>query len=192
MKEFLKKNFVIVLAFALPFVFLIIFVLSVYLRSFFLSTNYNFVYLVCDSFNFSCRDLLKQYSVINGKIVISTINQTQNLNEKGITDIKEHDNVRIFLYDTKKYERQQITFKEAQELYLSEHLTSPDGFKISRLYDRDRDVFFFFFNFNSSYDGYYLVKGKIKRKLDLIDIAYPFYSDYIKFIGWVLPGRNKD
>lgn len=194
MKEFLKKNFALVLAFALPIALIAIVALSTYLPSLFLSTDYNFVYSSCtDGINYRshyCNDYFQErYSVVNGKIVVNQIDPTQDSDKDRAPDINENYTARIFLHDTKKNESREITLEEAQTLSLSELLTSPDGVAVSSGYDGGAEVFFLF-DGGSSY-GFYLTKGKSKSKLNLInnDGLY-YYRDNFQFIGWALPGRN--
>lgn len=194
MKEFLKKNFAIVLAFVLPIALIVIIALSTYLPSLFLSTNYNFVYSSCTDgtnyYPYYCNNYLqKRYSVVNGKIVVNLIDPTQDSDKDGVPDINENYTARIFLHDTKRNESREITLEEVQTLSLNGLLTSPDGVTVSSNYDRGAD-FFFLFDSGSLY-GYYLTKGKSRSKLNLInsDDRY-YYRDNFQFIGWVLPGRN--
>ena len=195
MKEFLKKNFAILLAFILPIALIAIIALSTYLPSLFLSTDYNFVYSSCtDGTNYysdrRCDNYLqKRYSVVSNKLVVNAIDQAQDSDYDGIPDINENYTARIFLHDTKKNESREITLEEAQTLTLNSLLTSPDGVTVSSNYDRGAD-FFFLFDGGSSY-GYYLTKGKSRSKLNLInrDDRY-YYRDNFQFIGWVLPGRH--
>ena len=194
MADFLKKNFAIVLAFALPIVLIAIVALSTYVPSLFITTDYNFVYTSCaDSagyYPYNCDTYLRtRYSVINEKITVNPIDPTQDLDKNKVLDINENYNTRIFLHDTKKNEGREITLEEAQALSLNGLLTSPDGVTVSSNYDRDAD-FFFIFDGGSSY-GYYLTKGNSRSKLNLInsDDRY-YYRDNFQFIGWVLPGRN--
>lgn len=194
MKEFFKKNFAIVLAFVLPVALVAIIALSTYLPSLFLSTNYNFVYSSCTDgtsyYPYYCNNYLqKRYSVVNGEIVVNSIDPAQDSDKDGIPDINENYTARIFLHDTKKNESREIALEEAQTLSLNGLLTSPDEVTVSSNYDRGAD-FFFLFDGGSSY-GYYLTKGKSRSKLNLInnDDRY-YYRDNFQFIGWVLPGRN--
>lgn len=194
MKEFLKKNFAIVLAFMLPVVLIAIVALSTYLPSLFLSTNYNFVYSSCtdDRNYYRCNNYLqKRYSVANNKLVVNDIDPAQDSDNNGIPDINENYTARIFLHETKKNESREITLEEAQTLSLNGLLTSPDGVTVSSHYDRGVGDFFFIFDGGSSSYDYYLTKGKSKDKLNLInrDDRY-YYGDNFQFIGWVLPGRN--
>ena len=196
MKEFLKKNFAIVLAFVLPVALIAIIALSTYLPSLFLSTDYNFIYSSCTEgtnyYPYYCNNYLqKRYSVINGKIVVNSIDPVQDSDKDGVPDVNENYTARIFLHDTKKNESREITLEEAQTLSLNGLLTSPDGVTVSSHYDRNGGGFFFIFGGGSSSYGYYLTKGKSRSKLNLInrDDRY-YYRDNFQFIGWLLPGRN--
>ena len=194
MKEFFKKNFAIVLAFVLPIAFIVIIALSTYLPSLLLSTNYNFVYSSCTDgtnyYPYNCNNYLqKRYSVVNGKIIVNSIDPTQDSDKDGTPDINENYTARIFLHDTKKNESKEVTLEEVQTLSLNGLLTSPDGVTVSGNYDRGSD-FFFLFDGGSSY-GHYLTKGKSKRKLNLINNNDRYsYQNNFHFIGWVLSGTN--
>lgn len=190
MQQFLKKNFTLVLAFLLPVILIIIVASSAYLPSLFFSTNYNFVYASCgDNVNrypYNCQNYLKQlYSVNNNKITVNTVNTTQDSDGDGTLDINESYTGRIFLHDTRKNESREITLEEAQHLNLNTLLTSPDGVTISSDYTSGSD--FLFFGTGSNY-GFYLTKGRLKSKLNLINHNDRYYyRDNFHFIGWVLP-----
>lgn len=194
MKEFIKKNFAILLAFILPVALIVIVALGTYLPSRSLSTDYNFVYSSCtEGANYyppRCDNYLqKRYSVVNGKLVVNAIDPVQDSDEDGVPDINENYTARIFLHDTKKNESREITLEEAQTLTLNGLLTSPDGVTVSSNYDRGAD-FFFLFDGGFSY-GYYLTKGKSRSRLNLINHGDRYYyQDNFQFIGWVLPGRD--
>ncbi len=193
--EFIKKNFVILLAFILPILLIAIVALSTYLPSLFISTNYNFAYTACTDganyYSYRCDDYLKKrYEVIDNKLVLNPVDTTQYSDRKGVPDFKEKYTDRIFLHDTKKNESREITLAEAQTLSLNNLLTSPDGVTVSSHYDRGGGEFFIFGGGSSSY-GYYLTKGKSRSKINLINSADQYYyQNNFQFIGWVLPGRN--
>lgn len=194
MKEFFKHNFIILLAFALPLALIAILVLSTYLPSLFLSTDYNFLYVTCtdgrDPYPYYCPNYLqKRYAAVNGKFVVYEVDPAQDSDNDKIPDINENYIARIFLHDTRKNESREIALEEAKTLTLNGLLTSPDGVTVSADYDRDGD-FFFLFDGGSSY-GHYLVKGKRRSKLNIIndDDRYSYRNNF-QFIGWVLPGRN--
>ena len=198
MKEFIKKNFAILLAFILPIVLIIVVALSTYLPSLFISTDYNFVYTSCTDgtnryyYPYNCDNYLqKRYAVVNNKLVVNAVDPALDLNNDKIPDFKENYTARIFLHDTQKNESREITLEEAQTLTLNNLLTSADGVTVSGYYDRNGGDLFFIFDGGSSSYGYYLTKGKSKSKLNLINNTDQYYyRNNFQFIGWVLPGRN--
>ncbi len=172
MKDLIKKNFIIILAFLLPVALIVIIALSLYLPSLFLKTDYNFVYIACNS-GTSCDDSSKQgYIVENNSLVQVDYNPSY-------TD-------RIFLHDTKKNEGREITLAEAKALTLNSSRTSPDDVTVSSHRSGAGD--FFPFGGSSSF-GYYLRKGNSKSKINLIDYQF-HYRYHFQFLGWVVPGRN--
>ena len=196
MKEFLKKNFAILLAFILPIVLIAIVALSTYLPSLFLSTDYNFVYTACTDgrnyYSYRCDNYLqKRYLVIDNKLVVNPVDTTQDSDKNGVPDFNEKYTDRIFLHDTKKNESREITLEEARVITLNSLLTSPDGVTVSSHYDRNGGDFFFIFGGGSSSYGYYLTKGKSRSKINLINSTDQYYyQNNFQFVGWVLPGRN--
>lgn len=195
MKELLKKNFAIVLAFVLPILFIAVVALSTYLPSLFISTDYNFIYATCAAntgyYPYNCNNYLqKRYSIVDGKLVVKDVPQEQLFDypEKPRVVNVEYDS-RIFFHDTDKNETKEITLKEAQALTLSGLLTSPDGVTVSSSYESSSG--FFLFDGGSSSYGYYLTKGKSKSALNLVNKNERYhYADNFRFIGWVLPGRS--
>mgnify|MGYP001613554980 CR=1 FL=1 len=196
MREFIKKNFAILLAFLLPILLITVVALSTYLPSLFISTDYNFVYASCtdgrDYYPYYCENYLqKRYSVKDNKLVLTPVDLTQDSNKDGVADFKQNYTARIFLHDTKKNESREITLAEAEALNLNNLLTSPDGVTVSSNYGYSGGVDFFPFGGGRSSYGYYLVKGKGKSKLNLINNSDQYYyQNNFQFIGWVLPGRN--
>ncbi len=193
MKEFIKKNLALLLAFILPIILIAIVALSTYLPSLFLSTSYNFVYSSCTDgtnyYSYRCDNYLqKRYSVVDNKLIINDIDPTQDSDNNGTPDINENYTARIFLHDTKNNESREITLEEAQTLTFNSLITSPDGVTVSSSYDRGAD-FFLIFDGGSTY-GYYLTKGKSRSKLNLINTNERYYRNNFQFIGWALPGRN--
>lgn len=191
MKEFLKKNLIVIVAFLVPMLLVLGMTLSVYLPSFLLSTDYNFVYSICsDGMDFApyqCNKFLfDRFSILNHRLYSQPINATADADRDGIPDVREEYVVHLFLHDTKENVSREITFEEAQQLRFSDALTSPDGVMVFRLRDTYLDVPFLI-DTNSS-DHYYLTKGNRKKKLYLIE-RYQEYSigGNFHFVGWVVP-----
>src|SRR5258705_4715180 len=121
MKEFIKKNFAILLAFALPLVLILIVTFGIYLPSLFVSTYYNFVYVSCANnnyypYDYNCANYSqKRYSVVNNRLVMNPVDTTIDLNKDGIPDYTQSsNNARIFLHDTQKNESREISLAEAE------------------------------------------------------------------------------
>lgn len=196
MKDFLKKNFAVLLAFILPIALITAVALSTYLPSFFLSTDYNFIYTSCTDgryyYSYPCNNYLqKRYLVVDNKLVLNPVDTTVDSDKNGVPDFSEKYTDRIFLHDTKKNESREITLGEAQSMTLNGLLTSPDNVTVSSFYDRNGGDFFFIFGGSSSSYGYYLTKGKSKSKINLINSTDQYYyQNNFQFVGWVLPGRN--
>ena len=194
MKQFIKNNFVLLLAFTLPLILIIGIAISTYLPSLFLSTDYNFIYTACNenrnSYPYNCNDYLqKLYSVVGNKLVKNNVDMNQDSDKNGQPDFNGKYDSRIFLHNTQKNESREITLAEAEMLMLNGLLTSPDGVTVSSNYSRSGGNFFIFDGGHSSY-GYYLMKGKSKSRLNLINNTDYYYQNNFQFLGWVLPGRN--
>lgn len=196
MKEFLKRNFAIILAFVLPIILIMVVALSTYLPSLFISTHYNFLYASCANdqyyypYDYNCNAYIqKYYSVVDSKLVLNPIDTMVDANKNGIPDFGKNPSARIFLHDTSKNESREITLEEAKSLSLNSLLTSPDGVTVSNHYDRGGD--FFPFGGGSYSYGYYLTKGKGKSRINLINNTDQYYyQNNFQFLGWALPGRN--
>ncbi len=194
MKEFLRKNFAIIAAFALPVVFILVITLIAYFPFRFISTDHNFVYASCsigrDFYDNQCIEYLRhRYSVVDNAVVVNEDDFKIDTNRDGNPDIQPTYSARLFLHDSKENESREITLEEARTLSLSGLLTSPDGITISSGYNRGAD-FFLFSSGGSSY-GHYLTKGKSRSRLNLINEDDNYnYRDNFHFIGWVTPGRN--
>lgn len=196
MKEFIKRNWVLVLAFALPIIFILVIVLYTYLPSMFLSTKYDFVYASCSEsqnyYPYNCGSYMEQrFGVENNKLVLKGQDQVRTYDNSGNLIKTENYSVRLFYHDTKKNESREITKEDAQKYSLNGLLTSPDGVSVSNGYDRNVEVFPFFSG-GSSF-AYFLTKGRNRSELNLINVNNNRYYDRndFKLIGWVMPGRNK-
>ncbi len=195
MKEAMKKNFVIILAFLIPIGFIAAVALSTYLPSLLVSTKYNFIYASCTDTNnhypYRCDDYLRQrYSVVDNALVVLPVDMSKDINNDGVPDANTNYSARIFFHDTEKNESREITLAEAQDLHLNNLITSPDGVTVTTHYSRSGAEFFPFGGGLSTF-GYYLTKGKGRSSINLIhaDDRY-YYQNNFQFIGWVVPGRN--
>lgn len=188
MKQFFKQNITLVLAFALPLFLIFVVALNAYFPSLFFKTEYNFVYAACDSTNYDysygCGSYAKSlYTIENNKLVVKTINPEQDTDKDGVKDVAEAYTVRLFLHNTEINESREISLEEAQKLSYDKLLTSPDDVTISSGYSSTSGPMIF--DGGSSY-GYYLMKGKLRSKLHLINDDRYYSTENFHFIGWVL------
>lgn len=180
----MNKKITVILAFTLPIALIGVVMLSTYLPSRFVSTNYDFLYTACANsprgHTYRCyTDYIKRYSVSNNKLLISEIEKKDNQPPY----VASEDATRIFFYDTEKGESREISLKEAKKLKLNGLLTSPDGVSISSQHDSGVNTFLFFSS-GSTYHTY-LTKGRHKKKINTTDPG-KYYSNF-HFVGWVIP-----
>ena len=190
MKEFFKKNVMVILAFALPMALIAGVAFFAYAPSLFFSPTYDFLYATCDNgasyHTYNCNEYLqKRFSVENGNLVENYVNPEVDLNNDGKSDGGETYKARIFLYNAAKNESREIKIEDIKKISLSDLLTSPEGVTVSNQYDRGAD-FFPIFGGSSSY-GYYFIKGSSRKKINIInnDGGY-YYRGNFQLIGWVL------
>jgi hypothetical protein len=199
MKELFKKNFAIILAFAIPIVIMIGVAISVSLPSLFVSTNYNFVYATCSTnngsypYNYNCNKYLeRRYSVVDNKLVVNKPDMAvieYDINGKAVKTIPEEQiyDDHIFIHNTKNNESREVNIEEVTSLNLNGLLTSPDGVTVSNGYSNNGSSDFFIFGGRSSTYGYYLSKGRNKIKLNLVNNTDNYYnSNNFHFVGWIL------
>ncbi len=195
MKKFLHENVFLVFAFVLPVAFVVIVGLSVYIPSSRLSTDYDFVYATCGQgfirYPYLCGEYLGlRYDFEDGVLVEKEVDINPNpaayefeLRAKG------GFSSRLFLYDTETDTSREISLEEAQRLALNRNMTLPDGIMVEYKYGSGIDVFPFI-NSRSS-GGYYMTKGKARRKLNIVNSSGSYnYRNNFYFIGWVIPTSN--
>lgn len=189
MKDFFKGNGVIVLALVLPVIFILIIALRSYLPSLGVKTDYDFLYASCgngDEYAPDCNYYLTQkYKIVNGRLVENPVQEpVGNPYPGGMINYQSH----IFVLDTESGESREVTLAKAQELNLSELLTSPDGVTVSGEYNRGSG--FFLFDGGSSY-GYYLRKGNRRSEFHPATVTDRYYRNNFRFLGWIIAPTNR-
>jgi len=189
----IKKNFVVILAFALPVLLVIGIALSVYWPFSFAKTEYDFVYATCDNgrdyYPYNCASFLNSlYQVENGKLVVADVSPPKREYLGDTTRPYVRPVTRLFQHNSVKNKGREITLAEAQTLKFNGLITSPDGVSVENGYDRHGGDFFPFFDGGGSSYGYYLTKGSKRQKLNLVgeDNRNYYYRDDFKFIGWII------
>lgn len=192
MKENLRKNFGLIVAFALPILLILGVALSIYIPQFFVSTKYNFVYSVCSDnyYNDGCNKYLQKHFTVTDNVLsvneVSVSDMYPNISEAERKYYNTNYSSRIFLHNSKTNESREISIDEAKKMKFDSLLTSPDGVTISNSYTGGGGSFFPFGGSGYSY-GYYLMKGNSKSKLNLInDNDRYYYQNNFHLVGWVL------
>jgi len=190
MSENRKRQLLILVAFLLPLIFVSVVIVVSIFPSATLSTEYNFLYATCldgrPGYSFNCRPYLASlYQVEDGKLVEKAVPPELDSDRDGIPDIQENYRARLFIHDTAKNQSQEVRQPEAEQLQLSDLLTSPDGLTVEWDYQGGGDFFFVFGSRSRS--GYYLTRGNGRQRLELInDSNRYYYQDDLLFLGWIL------
>jgi hypothetical protein len=181
MKNFLRGNSALVIAFALPILLILIVTVTTYLPSLLLTTKYNFLYATCipnnSTYSYACDTSTYPRYIVQNKKIVESGTKPNNTNTS-----------RIFYHDTKSNTSREISPEDAKRLTVDEKLTSPDNVTVTDHYQSGVSVFPFF-DSNSSY-GYYLTNGANKRKLNLISDTNTYYRSDFQFLGWIISEPN--
>ena len=70
MKKFLKDNLIIIISFSLPIVFILVMLGVVYIPSYYVKTDYNFIYLTCKDSGYSNGEPICNFIKNNYKITL--------------------------------------------------------------------------------------------------------------------------
>jgi len=185
-----RQNLLLGIAFALPLVFILTALLVSYLPAAALAPEYSFVYASCSQgrppFYYNCGNYLKnRYVVENAQLQELAIPDTLDSDNDGVLDSEEHYETRLFLLDTGLNQSRELLLSEVRALTLDKKITAPDGIAVEWEYSRGGN-FFPFFDGPSRY-GYYLTRGKVRDRLNLVgDNERSYYRDDLLFLGWVI------
>ena len=147
---------------------------SIYLPGIFIKPQYNFLYVVGDSYFDG-----QMYSVEHGKLIKNQIEIPDNQkNNPARVDPK------IYIYDVATNESHEISFELGQNLNLDPRSKSPDGFEI--VYGTRSDGFFPFFLWTETDRNAQYIKGhNVSKKLGLQLNGSAYYVN-ARFLSWVI------
>ena len=185
-----RQNLLLAIAFGLPLVFILTALVVSYLPAATLDPQYSFVYASCSQgsppYYYNCGTHLKnRYAVENGIVVAKELPQDLDSDGDGVLDVDENYVTRLFYHDTTLNQSNELTIAEARSLSLDAKITAPDGIAMEWEYSRGGS-FFPFFDGPSRY-GYYLTRGSVRDRLNLVgDGERSYYRDDLIFLGWVI------
>lgn len=183
----MRKNITLIIALAIPVIMVLFIIGSVYIPKLFVNPQYSFVYM--DTYNDGYYNYNAQiterytYEVRNGKIVKTIFPPRYDYNNKVIPEYGPMP--KLYFYDMTKNSSKEISYEDVQRYNISNESRSPDGYTLERTYD-SYGIFEIFGTSRSS-GGWYVKKGMGSKKLELGPMnSRSYYSDQVKFLGWVL------
>ncbi len=183
MRDFLVKNYLVVIALALPFLFVIGVAAVVSLQTSSVNTNYNFVYATCDYSitRSACVNLSERYVVNDGIIEIRPMYENFGTTTREVSDVS----TRLFMHQMPENISREVALQDLQQYEISTLLQSPDGFEIVGRRHGSQGVFPLFST--PTYHGYYLTNTVGQRKLNLSSqVDERYYFSNFHFVGWII------
>lgn len=189
----LKKNLPLIVALALPVVFIGILALVVLLPSARLNPRNDFVYVNYEEANSKGNRYVpvvyrNEYRVEGEKLVRVPLAAGAN---RGAADnsiampgseVEYVDAPTLYHYSVTDDVTHEISFEDAQKLALTAGPSSPDGFIVKYEYNSD-GIFELFGSDGGS--GYVLIKGSARKSLPGMSNANDYYYGGFELIGWV-------
>jgi hypothetical protein len=164
----ITRNIPLIVGIAIPLLMIVFVALSIYLPTLFVKPKFDFLYAVGGFYG-------TQYSVKNGQLI-----ETYSEYPKYYTPQTE---TKLFFYDIKKNESQEISFEQAKKFQLDSNIESPDGFEV--VYGRRGEgIFPFFFFSERDYQTVYIQGHNLSKKLN-IRLSGAYYQRF-QFLGWVI------
>lgn len=187
MKQFFKKNSVIIIAFLLPILLVVFVIIHSHISKLSVKTTYDFAYATCENSDYNYYDcsnyLRKRLGVIDGKLVLQDVPKESGEDKNIPVETYTDANIRFYIYDTEKNESREVLLNQIQGLSLNKLEESPDGVELVHSYGDNPD--FIFFNSYSG-SGYFLVKDKKGVKLNIFEGSEKYQMPSFKFLGWVM------
>jgi len=173
----IKKNLSLILGISIPILMVLFVIGSIYLPSFFIKPNYNFLYTLEISYmDYPLSEGAYRYSVKNNELIREYIDASDK--EKLYISGQE-----LFFYDVAQNVSREISFEEAQKLSLNTNLESPDGFEI--VYgSRGEGIFPFLFWSGYDYNSRYIKGHYLSKKLNIQSYTDRYY--FFDFLGWIM------
>lgn len=184
------NNLPLIVGISLPLVFIVIISIVVFLPSFFVKPQHDFIYTDSDPYqNYGYygydQGYKNTYGVENGKIILEPVPVKIDPSLKKEFIVYKGEMPTLYRYDVKTNTSHEISLKEAQSLSLDPGPSSPDGYTVS--FENRNDGIFEIFGSNNSTSGLFISKGNAKKRLDglVYNNQYYWYQGNFKLIGWI-------
>jgi hypothetical protein len=173
------KNLPLIIGIALPVFFILIISIIVFIPTWFIKPQYNFLYSNQGSYyNYNNQAYSNTYVVDGSSLSLNPPPVSTGSLPKTAT------NPPLFLYNVKDNSTHQIDFNDAKNFVLDPGPSSPDGYLVK--YQYSNEGLFGLFGSNGNQSGYVIAKGNASKSLDGLNASSEnYYSNDFKFIGWV-------
>ena len=172
----MKKHLPIIVGIALPIVFIIIISLVIYVPTFFIKPEHNFIYTTTNNGIYGQNSIKQTYTVKNGSLVQERVQLPSDRFSYSSDEI-------LYMYDVKSDTSHQVSFDDVKDLAFDPGPSSPDGYLVR--YEYNSEGIFDLFGGNRGNSGYFIEKGNSRKKLNVLSNSGYAYEGNIKFIGWV-------
>lgn len=181
----IKKHLPLVVAIALPIIFIGVLALAITLPSRSINLQHDFVYVNADmeKYPYGSVAYRNEYAIENGKIVKKPIVTELEASEAKLRGITYDDAPQLYHYSVREQASREIAFEEAQKLALVPGPSSPDGYTVE--YEYNNDGIFEIFGSGNDDSGYVISKGNARKSLSGIATNNMYYNGYMfQIIGW--------
>ena len=183
------KHIPLITAIGLPVLFIIILAFVTILPNTQISPEYDFVHTdTSEQYNSGTGEVRfnNSYQVVDGKIVKKKIEISPALEAQDkmyFSQIEYKEAPTLYRYDIQANSSQEISFKDAQVLDISDTKKSPDGYSINFEYTNS-GIFEMFGSQDNS--GYFIKKDKGQKPLTGFESNMYYSENDIKIIGWII------
>lgn len=184
------KQLPVIIAIALPVLFIIIISLVLYVPAMSVRPAHDFIYSYSSENGYYPYSgyYRNTYKVSDGRIVTEPVYNVNKLESNGSV-VARGDYPPIYRYDVNVGASREISLADARKLVLDAGPSSPDGYSVS--YEYGRGDIFDLFGSNRNNSGYFISKGGARKRIEgLVGangiINQNIYGDQgIKVVGWV-------
>lgn len=184
----MKKNVPLIIAIALPFVFVGILSLAVLIPRAEINPQHDFIFtteITADPYYGSPYNFIfeHQYQVQNGKIVATPLPQVTFNKTETTQPLQTKFAPTLYYYDIDMQTVKELSFEDAQSLNVEAGPSSPDGYSV--YYEYGSGNIFDVFGVSSSEYGYVIGTGEASKKLNNLNPANRYGYDQFTLIAWV-------
>ncbi|HEU5114498.1 MAG TPA: hypothetical protein VFT82_01895 [Candidatus Paceibacterota bacterium] len=173
----MKKNISLIVAIALPLIFLAAVAIAVLVPAASVHPTYSFIYTSDPSYYGYYGAYRSTYIVNNGSIALQSLPTQPNMQYRD-------EAPPIYLYDVKTDTTHVLTLDQAHAYSVDPGPSSPDGYIVQ--YEYGNNGIFDLFGARSDSNGYFIEKGSAKKKLPGLAESNGYsYNGSFKLLGWI-------